>query len=134
MLTFVCPPFFYMKLCDQSLDNNRPKDWPLEWKRYVHTMYISPFKKELTKEYLFTNYLLQDHTIMGTNILLVSNVRWFGWWNCCYLYCCIQPIYIRIRLTLLRELKSNYCSGALIQRRHYDDTYLKETNYITSTS
>ena len=58
MLTFVCPPFFYMKLCDQSLDNNRPKDWPLEWKRYVHTMYIFPLflKKELTKEYLFTNY------------------------------------------------------------------------------
>ena len=46
MLTFVCPPFFYMKLCDQSLDNNRPKDWPLEWKRYVHTMYFFPHLKK----------------------------------------------------------------------------------------
>ena len=48
MLTFVCPPFFYMKLCDQSLDNNRPKDWPLEWKRYVYIQCIfSPFFKKM---------------------------------------------------------------------------------------
>lgn len=63
MLTFVCPPYFYMRLVDSSKDNSQ---WT---QRFVKAFLAFYFSATLL-------FILQTTTPLGKNLLLVANCCW----------------------------------------------------------